>query len=200
MNPDWTSSTITERFWKYVDRRTEQECWNWTGATVPYKKGISPHRRGMMNVGYKFGVPRGEYAYRVSWQIHHGDVPEGMLVCHKCDNPLCVNPNHLFLGTHKDNLDDCYAKGRGIGQRFATDDRLIPSKFKKLSPSEVESIHAEHQSGKSMTLIAEAYDVSLSLISRIVRGERRATTRMVSEKTRLYTEKYKRGKTGWRKQ
>ena len=74
-------------------------CWNWLG-----------NRRS----GYgRFGIQgKSMGAYRASWLIHRGAIPEGMLVMHRCDNPRCVNPDHLQLGTHADNMADCRAKGR----------------------------------------------------------------------------------------
>jgi hypothetical protein len=82
------------RFWKKVDKRGDDECWFWTACT---------HRSGHGEIKWGEHARR---AHRVSWQIHFGDIPEGLFVCHKCDEPSCVNPNHLYLGTPLDNMMD----------------------------------------------------------------------------------------------
>ena len=90
-----------ERFWSKVEKG--DFCWNWTSA-------IS---RG----GYgKFSVARSKWveAHRVSYLIEHGSIPDEMFVLHKCDNPKCVRPSHLFLGTQEDNVNDCIEKGRAF--------------------------------------------------------------------------------------
>jgi hypothetical protein len=81
-------------------------CWLWTAG----KRGGG---YGGFNVGPK-SIQRNMAAHRVSWLIHKGELPPGLQVCHRCDNPLCVNPDHLFLGTGFDNMKDCAAKGRII--------------------------------------------------------------------------------------
>lgn len=95
--------TIEERFWEKVAVRGDDECWEWLASKVgPLKYG---HFWGGKDSGQIM-------AHRFSWIIHYGEIPEGMYVCHHCDNPPCVNPNHLFLGTYSDNMFDMWNKGR----------------------------------------------------------------------------------------
>lgn len=91
-----------ERFWSKVDK--SGECWLWTGG----KSG-----------GYGYFKVNGSTlrANRLAYEIEHGEIPEGMLVCHSCDTPACVNPAHLWLGTDKDNQADKVAKGRHPNHR-----------------------------------------------------------------------------------
>jgi len=79
-------------------------CWLWSGSTDDFGYGKLSSRRG------RSGSP--ERAHRVSFEKHYGEIPERAFVCHKCDNPECTNPDHLFLGTQKDNMMDCAKKGR----------------------------------------------------------------------------------------
>ena len=97
--------TNTERFWRKVDRRDPHECWEWQGGT----KGI-PY--GVFLTTPAFKQRKVTIPSRYSWELHHGPVPEGMCVLHRCDNPPCVNPAHLFLGTPSDNTQDMLEKGR----------------------------------------------------------------------------------------
>lgn len=90
-----------DRFWQKV-RKTDG-CWQWTGAITGFGYGVMT--RGSEGAGNIL-------THRFSWELHYGPVPDGLFVLHRCDNPLCVRPEHLFLGTKQDNAVDCAAKGR----------------------------------------------------------------------------------------
>jgi len=101
-----------EDFWKKVDKKNGPSqprigrCWIWLGST---------YERGGHAQAYYCG--QGQPAQRVAWTITHGGIPKGICVLHKCDNPICVRPSHLFLGTPKDNSQDMVRKGRWNGRR-----------------------------------------------------------------------------------
>jgi len=88
------------RFWSKVSKPAPEECWEWTAS--------------FLNDGYgQFWFKRKTCrAHRMSWELTHGPIPLGKQVLHHCDNPSCVNPQHLFLGTHEDNMEDKHSKGR----------------------------------------------------------------------------------------
>lgn len=102
------SRTLAERFWSHVAK--SDGCWLWTAARGPRGYGI---------VGIVGSTTR--LAHRVSWALTHGPIPAGLHVLHRCDNPPCCNPDHLFLGTHAENMQDMAAKGRAVTKLTAAD-------------------------------------------------------------------------------
>ena len=130
-------------------------CWN-----------VKPTARG----GYgKIGIfGRTSLYHRVSFELHKGPIPDGMMVCHKCDNPSCVNPDHLFLGTAQDNMDDKIKKGRHKGAKTG-----ILNHLAKLVDWQVSEIRAHIQDGKlKQHEIASLYGVSQTTINNIKTGKR----------------------------
>src|SRR6266436_3883570 len=112
---------IQDRFWSKVDKQGEQECWNWKAGKNKGGYGVfylehSHHNEPSIR----------DFAHRLSWQFANGPIPDGKWVLHKCDNPPCVNPNHLFVGTVADNQKDMAQKGRGsTHRRILTPDQVL---------------------------------------------------------------------------
>lgn len=90
---------VAERFWSKVNKT--EECWLWTAS-------VNPAGYGQINLGRNMM----RQVHRVAWELSNGPIPEGMFVCHRCDVPRCVRPEHLFLGTQADNMRDASQKGR----------------------------------------------------------------------------------------
>lgn len=97
----WKIETFEQRFWKYV-KKTD-DCWLWTG-------GLDKNKRGVLRIG-RASEGR-QIASRASWIVHHGKIPDGLFVLHDCDNPQCVRPDHLHLGTQKDNIREMISRKR----------------------------------------------------------------------------------------
>lgn len=152
---EWTDE-LEERFWSYVDKTGD--CWEWKGGTFGGRYG--QFRAGKKKVK----------AHRFSWFIAGNEIPEGMIICHKCDNVKCVNPAHLFLGTHADNSADREAKGRHphINKPILPGE-LNPSA--KLSEQQVSEIRKRAFNGESKKLLAKEFGVCNSTVYTITRGD-----------------------------
>jgi hypothetical protein len=136
-----------ERFWSKVDRRGDNECWNWKA---------SKHWKGY---GYiNLSIPKKNvYSHRFSWVLHYGDIPDGMFVCHKCDNGSCCNPQHLFLGTDTDNKMDMWSKnrlpkGERAGQSKLTNDQVLEARQRYISGESYRSL-ARHYALSNSSLL-----------------------------------------------
>jgi DNA-binding XRE family transcriptional regulator len=138
------------RFWDKVDKDEPGDCWEWTAS-------VGSHGYGQIWDGFTNWL-----AHRFSYHIHHGPIPDGLFVCHHCDNKRCVNPDHLFLGTTDENMADAVRKGR----MESGEDRYNS----KLTEPEVLEIVARHDAGESQSALAEDYGVSRGTINSIVAG------------------------------
>ncbi len=142
---------VEERFWDKVDKSGPTPlhcpelgpCWTWTATKNPRNSS------GYFNATYKRPV----LASRYSWELHNGPIPQGLFVCHHCDNPACVNPVHLFLGTPLDNMTDAVRKGRCSH---------------KLAAERVIEIRAFHIAGVSRSELQERFTLPKATIRDIV--------------------------------
>lgn len=140
-----------ERFWSKVIKGPESDsCWEWDACL--HSAGY-----GMIGTTLK-GIGKKYYAHRISWEWHNGDIPKGLFVCHLCDNPKCVNPKHLFLRTHKDNMQDMASKGRHTGARQLTNQQVV----------EIRERFANQEDAKRL---ASEFDISPQHVRALARGK-----------------------------
>ena len=149
---------FTERFWSKVTKSTDG-CWLWTA-------GCNGNSYGMFRLGSRTdGSRRQIYAHRLSWVLTFGEISDQSLVLHHCDNPPCVRPDHLFIGSHRDNAQDRERKFRRPRDKCGH----------KLTPDQIAQIQSSYIPGASGNFgqLAKKFSVSKSIIWHIVRGERR---------------------------
>lgn len=137
--------SVEIRFWKRVNKT--DGCWVWTGGTTTAGYG-------KIGLGGRGGEQRD--THRFSWEMHFGEIPDGLCVLHKCDNKPCVRPDHLFLGTHSDNMIDAYDKGIMKKGSARSDAKINENMAKEI-----------RESKENGTTLAAKFGVSDALIYRI---------------------------------
>lgn len=142
----WLSDWMTKmkRFWDKVDVKNKDECWPWIGAT-------NPAGYGKLHVDGKFID-----AHRMAYHIHYDEHPGNLLVCHSCDNPTCVNPHHLWLGTYSDNIRDSISKGRNRSKEVGV-------RLRKIKTHQVDDV-LEMLRHMSLRAVSRHFKVSLPTV------------------------------------
>jgi hypothetical protein len=138
-------------FWKKVNVQGPDDCWEWIASL---RDGYGSFRVDGKLVG----------SHRVAYELTHGPIPEGLCACHTCDNPACVNPRHLFLGTNQDNVLDMEAKGRAIHPRG---EKQGSAKLTEEQVHEIRRLYAL-ENHLSQTKIGILFGIKVAQVSRIV--------------------------------
>lgn len=150
-----TAEQIIQRFYAKVGKAEPDECWLWLGAkeVLGYGK-LCVQRTPQKTVK----------AHRLSYEVHYGAFDKSLSVCHTCDNPTCVNPRHLFLGTPADNSKDMVSKGRSPSNKGERNARA------KITWAQRDEIERLVKSGKSQTEVARIFGIAQPNVSQIILG------------------------------
>lgn len=153
----------SDAFWRHVQKGAG--CWEWAGTRRPDGYGVF----------FIAGVGQGR-AHRIAWELTNGPIPEGLYVCHKCDNPPCVRPDHLYIGDQKRNIGDAVARGRtprGKAHHLSKiDQNGERNRNAKLTAPQVLAIRRLYLSGVSKHDIAPLYGIHPNSVNRLVSGRR----------------------------
>jgi hypothetical protein len=150
----WGVRTMAARFWSKVENSSGADCWQWLDAG----RGGGYGAFGIKRNGKHITVD----AHRIAWELSYGPVPEGMFVCHRCDNPGCVNPGHLFVDTHNGNMEDMVSKGRqASGERHGRHE---------LTLDDIPLVRLFSAAGASQRFIAKRFNVGQTTVGNVVYG------------------------------
>jgi len=141
------------RFWSKVNKRDEDDCWEWQAGKLPQGYGLFKIQ----------GLT--QRAHRLAYQLSRHNIPDGLFVLHSCDNPPCVNPKHLFIGTHQDNMNDMKRKGR-LPNRIGENNYNA-----KLSKIQVEEMRQLKAAGVTYQELMKIYGISNGQVSNIITGK-----------------------------
>ena len=141
---------LTDRLFEFVDKRGDDECWLWTARTTKFGYGTFRfHNKDIT-------------AHRASYEIANGPIPKGLVICHRCDVPRCVNPNHLFAGTQAENMQDMYRKGRDSQTNKVRGEKHHSAKLT------AEDVLAMRSSPLSQRALARQYGLAQSSVNAII--------------------------------
>jgi hypothetical protein len=150
------SAENINNFWNKVGKDSSNDCWPWTGA-------IHNPGYGKASIGHQKSIG----AHRVSYILAYGQIPDGLFVCHRCDNRACVNPNHLFLGTPSDNTHDMDTKGR----RITPDHHGENNPAAKINSEIAQIIRKRYNAGGvTMKQLGKEFGITGAQVRHIVRG------------------------------
>ena len=147
--------SFEERYWSRVDKTGD--CWLWGGKLGPTGYGAAMFDGKTKRV------------HRISWEKAFGDIPAGLAVCHRCDVRNCVRPEHLFLGTHAENMADCSRKGR-ISRAPNPANQGSRNKLAKLTEASAASIRRRRAAGASLRELAAEFGVGETTVCAVTRG------------------------------
>lgn len=168
------NETTETRFWSKVNTGKPDECWEWQAHLT---------RSGYGWFNYQ---GKATLAHRVAWELTNGATPNGLFLCHKCDNRRCVNPSHLFLGTPADNHADMQGKGRNLVGEDAPQAKLTESQVLQIVNEYLTTEKRQHQ-------LAEQYGVDLITVNNILTGATWKHLQIDIEATRAATRKRLKG-------